>query len=332
MVIGLIGLLLISGCGSSEKASTFSESTDSSPAMEAPMMEKAEATREEEIFFDEDSTSSDYALTNTGTSAPGDDGGSQEQANPDYERKIIKTGFVYMETLTFDETIAAVKRMVNMYNGYTSYSESNGGSLYEDSYNTRYAHYTIKVPAEMFEEMYEGLHTIGNVLNSNEGKEDVTSQFVDIEARLTTLKVQEERLLAILERSETLEDIIELEYALQDTRYEIESYTTNLRNLADRVRYSTLEVNIQEVYEVTVVDKPVITFSDKISEGLKETFKEINDGAQNLVIFIVTQFPYIIFTFVVIGFGRWIYKRLAKKDKLSDASRSQVNTENEDKE
>ena len=322
MVIGLIGMMMISACGSDEMTSETS-TTDASYEMEAPMAVSMEEAKSVEMSFDEER--GDYALTTAGTAGTDQNEDSQEASNPSYERKIIKTGYVYIETLTFDESVAALKRMVNQYNGYTAYSESNGGSVFEDRHNTRYARYTIKVPADMFEEMYEGLNAIGSVLNSNEGREDVTSQFVDIEARLTTLKVQEERLLSILEKTESLEDIIELEYALQNTRYEIESYTTNLRKLSDRVSYSTLEVNIQEVYEVTKIEKPVITFTDKIGEGLKETFEEISNGAQNLVIFLVTQFPYIIFTIFVIAFGRWIYKRLSKKDQVSKSNSEDIN-------
>lgn len=237
------------------------------------------------------------------------------------ERRIIKTGFIYMETLEYEETLASIKKLLNKYNAYTSYSESNGGSIYERGNNTRYARYTVKVPTDMFEEMYEELHTVGHVLNSSEGKEDVTSQFVDIEARLTTLEVQEDRLLAILEKTYNLEDVIELEYALQETRYEIERYTTNLRNLEDQVRYSTIDVNVQEVWEETEIEKPAITFGDRISEGLKETFEEISRGTQNLIIFLITQFPYLIFTLFIFYLCYRFYKRMVRKGELIKAEK-----------
>lgn len=312
-IMTLMMVLVISGCGSSSDSQPREMNESKMDKGQAPAQTwKAEETIAREVEAADEELKVSFT-EGTGDSSSGEsekyhDGNTQE-AEVAFERKIIKTGFVYMETLDFERTIEDMRQLINKYNAYTSYSESNSGSFYERGYSTRSSRYTIKVPAEMFEEMYEELQTLGHVLNANEGKQDVTSQFVDIEARLTTLYVQEERLLAILEKTENLEDVIELEYALQNTRYEIERFTTNLRNLEDQVRYSTLEVSVQEVYEETVVEKPVITFQDRISEGLKETFEEISDGFQNFIIFIVTQFPYLL---VALAFLYGLYRFLKK--------------------
>ncbi len=320
IALSLVLIIVLSGCGSNESSDSkgMLEQNKSDMAMEAPSMEEAES-----VEYAKEASDFNTVDLADGESSKYEDGGSTGTTQVAYERKIIKTGFVYMETLEFDKTLEDMKTLINKYNAYTSYSESNAGSIFERGYNSRYSSYTIKVPAEMFEEMYEELHTMGNVLNSKEGKQDVTSQFIDIEARLTTLKVQEERLLSILAKTENLEDVIELEYALQDTRYEIEKFTTNLRNLEDQVRFSTIEVNVQEVYEETIVDKPVITFGDKISTGLSETFKEISQGFQNLIIFLVTQFPYLIFTAIVLFILAKIFKRMSKKSSIEKAKKNE---------
>lgn len=320
IALGMVLVIALSGCGANESATTTESSNDM--AMEAPAMDRSGSVQYDEKAYED----AEEAQFIEGELSTYNDGGTTGTSVVTYERKIIKTGFVYMETLEFDKTVEDMKALINKYNAYTAYSESNAGSIFERGYNTRYSRYTIKVPAEMFEEMYEELHTMGNILNSNEGKQDVTSQFVDIEARLTTLNVQEERLLSILEKTENLEDVIELEYALQETRYEIERYTTNLRNLEDQVRFSTIEVNVQEVFEATVVEKPVITFSDKISKGLSETFNEISQGFQNLIIFIVTQFPYLIFTGIVVLVAIKLFKRASKKSTMAKASKNDSHT------
>ncbi len=313
-VIGLILVLLLAGCGSndsfqSEKTS-MDYATSEAPMAEPKMMEKAEMAMEEAGYDDEAAGE----FTN-------DMDGNGQESQTVYERKIIKTGFVYMETLEYDETLNTLKMLIEKYNAYTAFSQNTGGGMYESNAYQRSSRFTIKVPAEFFESMYEELQTVGHVLNANEGKEDITSQFVDIESRLTTLYVQEERLLSILEKSENLEDIIELEYALQDVRYEIESYTTSLRNLEDLVRFSTIDVNVQEVYEETEVKKPVITFGDRISNGLSETFKEIKEGIQDLIVFIIVEFPYLIVTGIVIFVAVKIFRKSAKKSKLNEATK-----------
>ncbi len=321
IALSLVLIIVLSGCGSNESSESkgIFGNNSSDMAMEAPAMEEA-SVEYSEVSDESYGDRVDFA---EGEAEKYEDGGATGTTQVAYERKIIKTGFVNMETLEFDKILEDMKMLMNKYNAYTSYSESNAGSIFERGYNTRYSRYTIKVPAEMFEEMYEELKTMGNVLNSKEGKQDVTSQFIDIEARLTTLLVQEERLLSILEKTENLEDVIELEYALQDTRYEIEKFTTNLRNLEDQVRFSTIEVNVQEVYEETIIDKPVITFGDKISTGLSQTFKEISQGFQNFIIFLVTQFPYLIFTAIVVFVLSKIFKRMSKKSSIEKARKSE---------
>jgi len=323
MIVSLVLVVMVSGCGSSESPSSKMYGGNSD--MAEPAMVSVERDAAGDMAYSNDMAMDEKAQLEFNESLTGEeekyaDGGSGE-TQVAYERKIIKTGFVYMETLEYETTIKDISSLLNKYNAYTAYSENNSGSIYEKGYQARFSRYTIKVPAEMFEEMYEELQTVGHVLNQNEGKRDVTADFIDIEARLTTLKVQEERLLAILERTEVLEDVIELEYALQDTRYEIERYTTNLRNLEDQVRFSTIELSVQEVYEPTVIEEPVVTFGDRIAKGLEDTFNEISRGFQNFIIFIVTQFPYLIFTAIVLYVFYREVKRLANQSTMTTATK-----------
>ena len=88
---------------------------------------------------------------------------------------------------------------------------------------------------------------IGNVISSSRSQENVTTQYTDYEARLESLNIQEERLLAMLEESGDLESLIALESRLSEVRYEIESIERNLRNLDQRIAYSTVNLEIQEV-------------------------------------------------------------------------------------
>lgn len=235
------------------------------------------------------------------------------------ERKIIKRGYIYMETLEFDVTTQVIGDLLNKYNAYTAYAENNSGSLqtYERGYQRRFSRYTIKVPAEKFEAMYQELQTIAHVMNANEGREDVTSQFVDVQARLTTLRVQEERLLTLLEGAENYEAIVELEKALQETRYEIERFTTNLRNLEEQVAFSTIDLNLQEVYEKTEVEVPEVTmtFGERIFSGLQQTMEDILRGGQNLIVFLITKSPYLIVGILLVIFLVRGVKRRSKKNK-----------------
>ena len=90
----------------------------------------------------------------------------------------------------------------------------------------------------------------------------MTSQYTDYEARLDSLRTQEERLLAMLEKSEDVESLIALEQRLADVRYELESIERNLRNLDLQISYSTINLNLQEVEVYTPTVPVQRTFSE----------------------------------------------------------------------
>lgn len=310
-IVLLISILIFSGCASNEKASSPRSGMITTETASADM-EMGEASKEmygyDEVVVVEEATESLM------------DSNSSSVNTVDFsERKIVKTGFVYIETLEYNTALENLQRFINMYNAYTEQADSSGGRYYQEGSFNRYAGFTIKVPAENFELLLADIKTIGHVLNDNNGIQDITSQFIDVESRLSTMRIQEERLLAILEKAEKLEDVIELEYALQDVRYEIERYTTNLRNMEERVRYSTLTVNIQEVYEETVIDKPAITFTDRISDGFKRTLNNIGDGFEDFIVFLVVGSPYIIFLVVCLVVGIFILKKKSRKKALVKA-------------
>lgn len=323
VVLGLMVVLVFSGCsGSSKEAATKSESGYSTTTT-------TETATESEMSFSEDVEEQSDAAGSSAIYGGGSlhMGGTNESASDALaNRKIIKEGYIYMETLEFEQTIADIKALMNMYGGYTSFSEMEGGTTFKETYQSRFATYVLKIPAENFDKVYDGLYSVGNIISSNDSVEDVTSTFTDIEARIKTLSIQEERLLSILERSEDVETIVELEYALQDVRYEIERYTSSLRNLEDKVRFSTIEIRIQEVQKVTIIEEPPVTMGERIRHGLNETFTEIKETIENIIVFLIVEFPTVIILgtiiFVFVYFIRKGMKKNLPEAKEIDASLS----------
>lgn len=69
------------------------------------------------------------------------------------------------------------------------------------------------------------------------------------------LETEQERLLALLEKAENVEDIITIENRLSDVRYELENYESQIRLLDNQIDYSTVYVDISEVSRVTDTGK-----------------------------------------------------------------------------
>ena len=155
-----------------------------------------------------------------------------------------------VETTEFDATISALEAMIDSYGGWVESSSVNGAkysSISRGSKTNRSASYTVRVPNGKFNSMMSDLSSLGNIPYSHVYTENVTSQYYDTQARLQTYQAQEKRLMELLDKAETVSDVIEIENELTEVRYRIESLQTSLRGWDRRVSWSTLYLTINEV-------------------------------------------------------------------------------------
>ena len=84
-------------------------------------------------------------------------------------------------------------------------------------------------------------------MSKQESTQDVTSAYVDVEARLKSLKLQEERLYAMMEQAGDLETLLAIQNQLTEVQYQIESYTAPQRTYDDLISYSTVDVTVDSL-------------------------------------------------------------------------------------
>ena len=230
--------------------------------------------------------------------------------------KIIYSANVDMETLDFEETVAAVEEMVERYGGFFE-SSSVSGNSYSDEYHGytggRYANYVIRVPVESFNEMTGSLDTIGNVLNVYRYVENITQQFYDSQSRLDAYEIEEERLLSMLEQAETVTDMLDIESRLSQVRYEIESLETRLRNWQNQVDYSTVDLNIREVRDLTERQDPDRSYFQQLGDGFVSTLKDVGGFFKDLFRIFVSAIPVLIIIAVVIVAAVLIIRLVRRK-------------------
>ncbi len=124
-----------------------------------------------------------------------------------------------------------------------------------DYSSSRSASYTLRIPSDKLDEFIDVVETLGNVTYKNESVDDVTLRYVDVDSHKKALETEQERLLALLEKAENVEDIITIENRLSDVRYELENYEIQIRLLDNQIDYSTVYVDISEVSRVTDTGK-----------------------------------------------------------------------------
>jgi hypothetical protein len=232
-------------------------------------------------------------------------------------QKIIFTADITMETKDFDKAITDLKRLIQESKGYIVSSSVNGSKV--DENNLRNASFTIKIPQSLFENSKDKIEELGNVTSSYTQSQDITKQFVDTEARIKTLKVQEERMLTLLTKAEKMEDIIALESRLSELRLEIESYTGSLNEMEAQTDYGTINVYVSEVKELTSASDG---FMDNLLNAIKGSWKSILIALEGGIIGLIYAAPYIILVAIIIivvrrmGLGRNL--RLPRRNKTKD--------------
>lgn len=320
LILALLMLLSLCACGAGSKGSDTAAATESiqeAPAAEAP----AEAAGNG--YGGLASYSSSYAADAEYAEAEEQDGSGETgtgEINPD---KIIYSGEAQVETRNFDDSIAMLMEMLEQYGGWIESSSLSGANYYSISRGNsgnRSASYTLRIPSDKFETVMNSLSQLGNVPYTHTYSENVTAQYYDTQARLTAYETQEARLLEMMEKAETVSDVITIEEKLTELRYQIESLQSTLNNWDRQVNYSSLYVTVDEVGEYT--PQPQQSYLQELWQALTGAFKDLGRFFKNFLVFLVSAIPTIIVLVVLFFIFRPIYRKVKARRKARKAGRS----------
>jgi hypothetical protein len=177
-------------------------------------------------------------------------------------------------------------------------AEAAGGFLVStsvDGVDRRYGEFSIRVPAERFEETLSALEELGKIAGEDVSGEDVSEEFVDLEARLRNATAQEEVLFRLYDRSTTISDTIRVQRELEDVQLEIERLRGRLRFLADRTDLSTISVAVTEAGAVTAEAGPF----ERAWDTARKTFVAIVSGIIVGVGFLLPLLPFVVVAYLI---------------------------------
>ena len=209
----------------------------------------------------------------------------------DENSKIIINCDLTIQTKEFDNTNNMLNELVNNYEGYIQTS-----SIYNYE-NRNDAYYTIRIPASSFNDFVNGTKEIGYVKSVNTSIDDVTDSYFDIEARISSLKAQKEKLDQMYSQCTTIDEIINVEQRLSEVQYEIDSYQATINNYDLLIKYSTINVSITEVKDITT---PSNSFIDDIKNAFIDSYQVFINFVQNMIITLIYLLPFIIVLVIII--------------------------------
>ena len=229
--------------------------------------------------------------------------------------KKIRTVNLSLELKSIEKVQKQIREQVKVEGGYIESEEFNAKTGYGDS---DYLHLSVRIPKDKVDHFLEFLSGEGKILSKSESLEDVRLQYHDAENHIKALEKEQERVLALMDKAENVDQLIALESRLTDIRYQLESYHTEINDYDNKVDYSTVNLDLLEKGSESL-EEGQYSFSERVRDGFVQNIHGILYFFMNAVFFILVYIPQIIlvlgFTFVLVFWHKLSKKKKAGKEK-----------------
>lgn len=266
---------LFTGCGASSATGTSTAAVYESNQAQADTAGEAQA------------------VTGEAGTGDGQTGLDPEVLTPQDSRKIIYNATLWLETKQYDQASADLSEAARQAGGYIQNSEVSGSA----EKGNRSAYYTLRVPAEHYSEFLNAAAQAANLTRRSESTQDVTADYVDLEARLSSLEQQRQRLDELAAQAESLEDLLAIKDQRTQVQYQIESYTGQMNVLKDQIAYSTVEIYLDEVTELTPQSP---SFASRVAAAFRGSWSGFGNAVQSFVIGLIYLLPFLLCVAVVV--------------------------------
>ena len=254
------------------------------------------------IFYD---TSDSFNKAEMESAVVTENGNAPETNN----EKIIKTVEAYVQTKEYDKYISVLTANVAANGGYIEKSDANMGGYYNSN---RHSTYVLRIPAEKLDSFMISAEENGKITSKTETQKNVTLEYVDVESRISAYKTEKETLTNLLEKAASLENVLAIQERLSEVNYQIENYTAQLRVLENRVSYSTVTLNIDEVERVSEKEP---TLGQRIKNEFLDNIDNLKEGLEDFAVTVIGGIPVIIPTIALVAVAIVVLRKIIKKRK-----------------
>lgn len=334
-VTGMLCVLAmaLTACGSSSK---YESSMDMAvtESYNGAYYDSVEEYYPEDGYYEEMKSEADYGMAAGGTSgsliasntSSSEGSGASGQGNAQEStiingEKLVYTCNLEMETLNYVQTIQRIRENIEKYEGFVE-SENE----YDDAYRWYYEDYiktsgtkhmslTVRIPTKYYNDFLSGIEGEDKIVAKNSYVDNISRQYYDTSAKIEALKIQQDRLLEMMEQATEIEDMIAIESRLSEVQYQLNSAKTSLASMDADVAFSTITINVQEVMEYTRSAEPVKknTFADRLKNTLSETWEFFWEMLEGLLFLVIRLIPVAIVAGVVTVIVVLIVKSHKKK-------------------
>lgn len=224
------------------------------------------------------------------------------------DRKIIYTAKLDLVVKNLDEARKAVDEKLAAHGGRLVRSETRS-----DAGARRSATCTLEVPVEKFHGLVAALKDIGVPERDAVDSQDVTEEFVDVQARLKNLRQQEDKLNDLLKekrKEEKLEDVIRVSDRIYEVRQQVERVEGRLKYLETRAAFSTVTLTLREVADYRPPTAP--TFPDRVSRAFHDSWDAFVSFGEGVALFAVAASAWLPLLVPAGLVAVWLLRRLVR--------------------
>ena len=194
-------------------------------------------------------------------------------------QKLIRTADLSMETTTFDETAAALADLTDRLGGY--FADSTSG---ERGSSNRWANYTIRVPVNNFQSFLDQASQLCHETRHHISQQDISERYYDTAGRLKTQNIKLQRLQALLEKADKMEDIITIQSAISETEQEIDDLSGTLRHYDNQVDYATITLSLEEVYRFSNVPETPKSYPALLGSAFVDGLRDFAEWLEDITV------------------------------------------------
>ena len=196
------------------------------------------------------------------------------------DRKIIRNAEITIEVPSTTDAQHQVTNIAETHGGFVVTSEAKQRESNDPAQRTLDIKLVVRVPSDQFGRAFDEIKKLAaNTPAENITSQDVTEEFIDLEARIKTQKALEVQFLEIMRQANEISDALEVQRQIAEVRTDIEKLEGRKRFLENRSSLSTINVNIQ-------TPKPVIAVTESgFRHNLREAVSDSISLASDMVLF-----------------------------------------------
>ena len=224
------------------------------------------------------------------------------------DRKISKNAQLEIKVKSLDDSMNFITNKTNSYKGYIVSSSSYAPNT---DYETKTANISLRVPSDSLDQFLKEIKTYAKeTIHESIFTQDITEEYIDVKAKITSMESSEQRLTKLLDKTESVKEIVEVEKELSRLRADIDSLKGRFKFIENSVVTSLVRIYMEEIPNPVSISDPSWNTRDIALDAIKA----LSSFGQFIISVIVFIF---VFTPVWILIAGLIYgtKRLRNRNK-----------------